>query len=102
MHPLYQALETRKEKYDPNIELNDTGAYGAYKAISKKVTALFEGTLYNTSQTEYVKPFFINTLLDIANIALYVVTIIESRHLNECSTGFVVDIPLPADMDNNR
>lgn len=79
MHPLYQALEARKQKYDPNKELGDTGAYGAYKAISKKVTSLFEGTLYNTSQTIYVQTFFINTLLDIANLALYVVAIIESR-----------------------
>lgn len=79
MHPLYQALEVRKQKYDPNKELVNAGAYGAYKEISKKVTSLFEGSLYNTSQTIYVQTFFINTLLDIANLALYVVAVIESR-----------------------
>lgn len=102
MHPLYEALEARKQKYDPKKELGDTGAYGAYKAISKKVTSLFEGTLYNTLQTTYVKTFFINTLFDIANLALYVVSIIDERSASQAPTEIAVGTAPFLGMDGNR
>lgn len=79
MSPLYEVLEARKRKYDPQKELADVGAYGAYTTIVKKITGLFEGTLYHTVQTGYVKSYFIDTLLDVANIALFVVTLIDSH-----------------------
>lgn len=75
---LYQALDERRSHLDPIKNFGYNNALEAYKHIAQCIKQILDpSVIYRIGSTEYVKEYYKGLLLDIANTALYVVSIID-------------------------